>query len=160
MHTTPMMREVDVSSDLDEPPDLRRQIEHVVERVASHTGRASWNVSVLLCSDQRIASLNEEFREQTGSTDVLSFGPENQDPQTIEGDIAVSLESVRRNAMEWGVSYKEELLRVLVHALLHLQGQEHSGVTMNSPEAIEHPMFTMQESLVKTLADEAEEWSV
>jgi probable rRNA maturation factor len=70
-------------------------------------------VSVLLVSDRRMASLHRRFLAQTGPTDVLTFQ---------HGEIFISVETARRHARRFGNSLNEELKLYLVHGLLHLHG--------------------------------------
>jgi probable rRNA maturation factor len=153
-----MMRDVEVTAEVDEPPDSYPSVEHVVERAANALGADQWNISVLLCSDDRIRELNREYREIDAPTDVLSFAAsENPDPDHIEGDIAISLESVERNAHDWEVPARAEFVRVIVHAMLHLAGYEHGDTDLNSPDVAGHPMLGLQEDIVRRLLEEAEE---
>ncbi|MFP4114331.1 MAG: rRNA maturation RNase YbeY [Spirochaetota bacterium] len=147
------MNEVELSSENVEPPSWLPDLRDVTESVAREIGRPEWTVSVLLCDDDRIAELNRTYRKTDGPTDVLSFSPEPMDPQSISGDIAISLPTVNRNADEYGVSIKEEFLRVFVHALLHLAGYTHHGVDL-STAAADHPMLGLQERLIATLQKE------
>jgi probable rRNA maturation factor len=89
-------------------------------------GFAEWDIAVLLCDDARIADLNGRYRGARRPTDVLSF-PRTQSPSArlVEGDIAVSLETVGRNAAALGLEEGEELERLLVHGILHLSGMDH-----------------------------------
>lgn len=89
-------------------------------------GYSSWSIDVLLCGDERMAGLNERYRGRTGPTDVLSFPRDEEPPaDSVTGDIAISVETLRRNAARFGVSENEEMKRLLVHGLLHLAGMDH-----------------------------------
>lgn len=79
-------------------------------------------VSLLLTGDEGIRELNKKFRRKDKPTDVLSF-PMNDD--YLLGDIVVSLERARAQAKDFGVTYEEEVSRLLVHGLLHLLGYDH-----------------------------------
>ncbi len=154
------MRNVEISSEIDEPPDSLPVVPSIVEFVAASLRVDEWDLSFLLCSDARISELNEEFRGVRGPTDVLSFASEEIPDNRIEGDVAISLESVSQNALENGVDLREEFVRVVVHALLHLTGMEHEGVTLDSPEASKHPMIGLQEKIVREVNELAGERSV
>ena len=95
-------------------------------------------VSILLCDDQAIRPLNEQWRGQDQATDVLSFpqleldsplvnlpGRRDGDAPTVLGDVVISLESATRQATEVGHGVREELLVLLVHGLCHLLGHQH-----------------------------------
>ena len=96
-------------------------------------------VDVLVTGDEEIRRLNREARQVDKSTDVLSFpafdltpgelpGPEDADPGTglvPLGDLMISLEHVRAQAMEYGHSNRRELGYLVVHSVLHLLGYDH-----------------------------------
>lgn len=70
-------------------------------------------VSVLIVSDRRIASIHRRFMNESGPTDVITFQ---------HGEIFISAETARRNARRYGNSLKRELALCIVHGLLHLHG--------------------------------------
>lgn len=88
--------------------------------VATGYGRRIGEMVYLFCNDDKILSTNREFLDHDYYTDIItfdySFGPK------IGGDILISLDTVRSNAEERGIDYLEELLRVIVHGVLHLCG--------------------------------------
>jgi probable rRNA maturation factor len=95
-------------------------------RALQEAGFSRWAVSVLLCDDARITELNARYRGLKKPTDVLSFpDTEGRAAEPVAGDIAISLEALRRNAAEYGESENEEMKRLLVHGLLHLAGMDH-----------------------------------
>ena len=70
-------------------------------------------VSILIVSDRKIASLHRQFMNESGPTDVITFQ---------HGEIFVSAETARRNARRFGNALARELRLDLVHGLLHLHG--------------------------------------
>lgn len=87
-------------------------------------------VSVLLTTDREMRRLNRIFRHQDRSTDVLSFpaarfqlGPSKY--EAFAGDLAISLDTARRQAEKLGHSLEVELKVLLLHGLLHLDGYDH-----------------------------------
>ena len=154
------MRDIEVSAEIDEPPDSLPEIHSIVTVVARHLMIDEWQLSFLFCDDQRIAVLNKEYRGVDGPTDVLSFAASEHPQQLLEGDIAISIDSVRKNAEIHSVDEQVELVRVIVHALLHLGGFEHEGVTLDSDEAAHHPMLGLQESIVREITSHAGENTV
>ncbi|TVQ24973.1 MAG: rRNA maturation RNase YbeY [Spirochaetaceae bacterium] len=143
------MREVDVSADEVDPPPWIPDFAQVAQTVFTGLGIDSWDVRVLLCRPDRIRDLNREFRDKDAATDVLTF--DDHDDIT-GGDIAICPDIVSENATSFHASPAEECLRVYVHALLHLCGYTHSGVSLDSTGATHHPMFEIQERIVASLA--------
>jgi probable rRNA maturation factor len=123
-----------------------------LDRLAAFCGKAlgeagysSWEVSILLCGDDKITALNRRYRRRPEATDVLSFPEEEgrqEDP--VAGDIAISLDALRRNAARFEVLPNEEMKRLLVHGLLHLAGMNHGTGRGGS-------MLALQEKLLEAL---------
>jgi probable rRNA maturation factor len=84
--------------------------------------RPSRLVMVILCSDYRIRKLNRDYRGRVRVTDVLAFPFDDRD---LLGEIYISLQRVAAQARRYGLSYEQELERLLVHGLLHLRGFDH-----------------------------------
>lgn len=87
------------------------------------------HVTVLLTSDATIRDLNRRFRGKDKATDVLSFPSTNfvPAPKKIAGDVAISVETARRQAAEHGHSLGVELRVLMLHGLLHLAGYDHEN---------------------------------
>ena len=73
----------------------------------------SGEISVLIVSDRKIASLHRQFMNESGATDVITFQ---------HGEIFISAETARRNARRFGNALARELRLYVVHGLLHLHG--------------------------------------
>ncbi len=80
-------------------------------------------LSVAVVDDKKIALLHEQFMGDDRPTDVLTFDlREDSDDEAIEGEIVVSVDTARREAARRGLDVREELLRYVVHGVLHLVG--------------------------------------
>jgi probable rRNA maturation factor len=135
-----------------EPAWLERA-ELFILRVLDRLGQDQWDLSVVFCDDPFISRLNQEYRHKEGPTDVLSFDQgewyEGENGRRyLAGDVVLSLDTLTRNALEFGVSQDEELRRLLVHGILHLSGADHG-----TNEAVE-PMLIEQESILEYLAED------
>lgn len=87
-------------------------------------------VTLILTNDEAIAHINKTYRKKKGPTDVISFAYREAPMPHVTtkehlGDIFISLETAQRQAIEYGVTLKEELKRLLVHGVLHLLGYDH-----------------------------------
>jgi rRNA maturation RNase YbeY len=78
-------------------------------------------ISYVFCSDEYLHKINVEYLNHDTYTDIITFDNSETESE-IESDIFVSVERVKENANEFGVSFDHELHRVLVHGLLHLLG--------------------------------------
>lgn len=96
-----------------------------LEEVAASHGMRVGNINYLFCDDEEILRVNREFLHHDYYTDIITFDYTHRD--RIGGDIVISLDTVRSNSKEFGVSYDEELLRVIAHGVLHLCGIDDKG---------------------------------
>lgn len=91
------------------------------------------HISITLCTDRQIRTLNKQYRGKDKATDVLSFSMIEGEAQLKEypilGDVVISLDTTIRQAKEYKVNPYQELLRLLIHGILHLAGYEHEGVS-------------------------------
>lgn len=92
-----------------------------IRAVAAEYGFAVGNINYIFCSDERELEVNREFLGHDYYTDVITF--DYSTASTLNGDIFISLDTVRSNAEMVGVAYEQELLRIIIHGVLHLTGQ-------------------------------------
>jgi probable rRNA maturation factor len=150
------MNRVEINAEEVPLPAWSPMVNDYILKVLDRLGRDGWDVSVLFCNNAYIRSLNERFRNINEPTDVLSFtlGTNYHDETTGEarflpGDIIVSLETLAENAGYFHVSRDEELRRLLIHGILHLDGMDHQ-----TNEGTE-PMLKLQEDILTELSGEA-----
>jgi probable rRNA maturation factor len=85
-------------------------------------------LSVVLADDASIRGLNRQYRDRDRPTDVLSFPLRKGEYAGVGsalGDVVISIDTARRQALENGFTLDEELERLLVHGVLHLAGYDH-----------------------------------
>lgn len=112
-------------------------------------------LSILITDDSEIQKLNKQYRDKDKPTDVLSFSMIEglDDPQPVLGDIVISLETAERQAQEYQVNLYQELLRLLIHGILHLVGFEHENVS----EQVAQEMKDTEDKLYQRYLTEAKE---
>jgi probable rRNA maturation factor len=102
------------------------------QRLLAEVGEADVGLSLLLVSDAAIRALNREYRGRDAATDVLSFSLDDtasrKVPETVLGDVVISVDSARRQAAEYDASLQREIYRLLIHGLLHLKGHDHEQI--------------------------------
>ena len=118
----------------------RLPIEELAVFVLDWEGKPeSTEVSISFVSDEEIAQLNQEYRQKTGPTDVLSFEcdgydddfdegmvmPEGMDVPFELGDVVIAVDVAESQAAVFGTSFQEEVELLLTHGLLHLCGYDH-----------------------------------
>lgn len=143
-----------------EPPSWLDNVEPFVNLVMEKFGFDGEEISILFCNDEYMRELNNNFRGIDSATDVLSFenGDEYEDEEgkwKCAGDIAISLDTLPVNAAYFDQTENDEIKRLLVHGILHLNGYDHE------PEHIEKgvepvcEMLVKQENLLKELKNES-----
>lgn len=80
--------------------------------------------NLILCSDYYIRKLNRQYRDKDKATDVLSFEIGDSD---LLGEIYISLNRADVQARRFGISYEDEIMRLFVHGMFHLQGYDHQN---------------------------------
>ena len=108
------------------PAIRKRDTTAWIRRVAATYGKRVGEVGYLFCDDEKILEVNREFLQHDYYTDIITFDYDEGD--TINGDIVISLDTVRSNAEQLGKKYDEELHRVIIHGILHLCGQNDKGL--------------------------------
>lgn len=101
------------------------KIEKWISRVAGCYGRITGPLTYIFCSDDKILEVNRQFLQHDYFTDIITF--DYSRGKLISGDMFISLDTVRTNAALVGASFDEELLRVIVHGVLHLGGINDKG---------------------------------
>lgn len=86
-------------------------------------------VSLAFVNDEEMRNLNLQFRGIDGTTDVLSFPFDNKPGKENNylGDIAISYDTARNQAQEFGHSFRSEIFQLFAHGLLHLCGFDHES---------------------------------
>jgi len=79
------------------------------------------SLSYVFCTDKVLRSMNQHFLNHPDYTDILTF-PFSDPGESVSGEIYISVDRVRDNAKKFGVSFQNELLRVIFHGALHLCG--------------------------------------
>lgn len=102
-------------------------------------------VSLLLTNDEIIKELNNQYRNKDKPTDVLSFPMEDK---LMLGDIAISIETAKKQAEEREIALEREVAFLFIHGLLHLLGYDHETSIEDEKE-----MFELQENILKDLVD-------
>ena len=98
-----------------------RKVGKWIRAVAADYGFSVGNIHYIFCSDERELEVNRQFLGHDYYTDIITF--DYSTAGTLNGDIFISLDTVRSNAEEVGVSFENELMRILIHGILHLTGQ-------------------------------------
>ncbi len=150
---------VSVNEDISEP-EWFFKVEPFLQKAASILKYDGEEISVLFCNNQFIRELNKQYRGIDSATDVLSFesGDSYVDEDGNEwlnaGDIVISLDMIGENARYFGNDENDELKRLLVHGLLHLNGMDHGEEHIENGKQPVCEMLVLQEKILESLSGE------
>ena len=90
--------------------------------VAESEARRLGDIAVIFCSDNYILNINIQYLQHDYYTDIITF--DYCEGNRLSGDLFISVDSVRENALLYKTEFADELNRVIVHGLLHLMGYD------------------------------------
>lgn len=92
--------------------------------VREEAGDKEGEISVVFLPDEAIQGINRSFLKHDYPTDVIAFNLEDNPGEVLDGEVYIGFEQARMHAKEYGVSYREEIHRLIIHGVLHLCGWE------------------------------------
>ena len=98
----------------------QKKIKNWLIAVAAAEKKKVQALNYIFCNDSYLLKMNREYLQHETLTDIITF--DYSEKATISGDIFISLERVTENAEKYKVAFENELLRVMVHGVLHLIG--------------------------------------
>lgn len=114
------------------PPIRRRDTSTWIKTVAATYGKKIGSIAYIFCNDDKILEVNKQYLQHDYYTDIITFDYCEDEllmghKDTLSGDLFISLDTVRSNAIQQGTTYEEELHRVIIHGVLHLIGINDKG---------------------------------
>lgn len=118
-----------------------------LKTVAESEIRRVGDLNIIFCSDNYILDVNQKYLQHDYFTDIITF--DYCEDSILNGDLFVSVDSVRENAIQYGAaSFEEELNRVMVHGLLHLIGyDDHTSAQQKTMRSKENYYLELRKSL-------------
>jgi len=141
-------------------PEWLGNVEPFMQKLAKELSFDGQEVSVLFCDDAIIQELNKNYRNIDSATDVLSFenGETFKDEHGVDwllaGDIAISVDTLKKNAEYFECDVDSELKRLLLHGFLHLNGYDHGEEHIEKGKKPECEMLKLQEEILLKLKGE------
>jgi probable rRNA maturation factor len=102
-----------------------------IELVATKEKHTIKEINYIFCQDKYLLQLNQSFLKHKTLTDIITFDLSAEE-KTLEGEIYISIERVKENATIFGVSFSDELDRVMIHGVLHLIGYKDKTTSQKS----------------------------
>jgi rRNA maturation RNase YbeY len=124
------------------------EIKRFLEKVIADENKTPGDLIFIFTNDENILDLNRKYMKHDYYTDVISFN--YSEKNTVNGEIYISLDTIKRNAILYQATVREELMRVIIHGLLHLCGYRDE----NAREKVK--MFAKQEKKIREFAKRTE----
>jgi probable rRNA maturation factor len=98
----------------------RKQLRSWIETIARSENREAGDLAIVFMNDAELLAFNRQYLKHDTLTDIITFDYSAE--KVIHGDILISVERVRENALKFGEPFERELHRVIIHGVLHLCG--------------------------------------
>ena len=107
------------------PPINQAAVNEWIAQVAQRHGRVVGDLTYIFCNDEKILEVNRQYLQHDYFTDIITFDYSSR--KRISGDMFISLDTIKSNAELFERAYNEELMRVVIHGVLHLCGINDKG---------------------------------
>ena len=122
--------------------ESKRKISQWLKQVAAEEGKKTGSLCYVFVSDESIQEINKKYLQHDHETDIITF--DHSTGNIISGDMYISIDTVRSNAQYYQVDFRNELLRVMVHGVLHLCGyQDKTTAGQQNMRAVEDKYLLM-----------------
>jgi len=99
----------------------RTELKHFLKKLFKNEGCELDALNIIFCTDEALLNINRKFLKHDYYTDIVTF-PFSEKDEPIVAELYISIDRVRDNALQAGVYFRDELLRVVFHGCLHLTG--------------------------------------
>ena len=99
----------------------KKEIRALLKKICKKENKKISFINCVFCSDNRLLEINKKYLNHVSLTDVVTFDF-TLNKKNLEGDIYISVDRVKENATKYKEPFKTELLRIIIHGLLHLIG--------------------------------------
>jgi probable rRNA maturation factor len=101
-----------------------RLLEQISEATLEELGIKKFELGIVFVSAKEMASINKKFLNHEGPTDVITFDYSEKSDGIMQGEIFICPEEATRQAKEFKTTWQAELVRYVVHGILHLSGHD------------------------------------
>lgn len=100
----------------------RRALKYFVADIFKKEGKDLGKLDYIFCDDPKILNINQDFLNHNYYTDIITFNMTEPGISKVIGEIYISVDTVESNAQNFRTTFKNELVRVMFHGVLHLCG--------------------------------------
>ncbi|MFV0392594.1 MAG: rRNA maturation RNase YbeY [Paludibacteraceae bacterium] len=111
-----------LSENIELPDFDQTKISQWVKIITAQNGKKLGQINYIFCDDAKILEINNRYLRHDYYTDIITF--DYSSATSIKGDIFISVTTVSSNAVNLDIDFNNELLRVIIHGILHLCGQD------------------------------------
>jgi len=104
----------------------RRAIKSWITAVLGNYEKKPGDINIIFCDSAYLLEINKKYLQHDYCTDVITFPYTGEKSAKMDGDIYIDVETVRLNAKKYGQTFENEMLRVIIHGILHLAGKDDS----------------------------------
>lgn len=102
-------------------PKNKTALRQWINETIVNEGASLSEINYIFCSDVYLIGLNQQYLGHDTYTDIITFD-NSEIEKSIAGDIFISIDRIRENALTFGIDATHELQRVMIHGVLHLLG--------------------------------------
>lgn len=106
----------------------RRELKHFIKQLFRKEGKKLLSLNYVFCSDKKLLQVNQDYLKHDYYTDIITFDLSDTSA-SIVGEIYISVDRVKDNAQQLGISFRSEIHRVIFHGALHLCGYSDKNKT-------------------------------
>jgi probable rRNA maturation factor len=109
-----------VEENLDFSLEKETKVKNWIRKIIKQEGKSAGDISYLFCTDEYLLHINRQFLEHDFYTDIITF--DYSEKKKIAGEIFISIDRVNENAQTFKQPFQKELMRTVIHGILHLCG--------------------------------------
>jgi probable rRNA maturation factor len=109
-----------VEENLDFSLEKETKVKNWIRKIIKEEGKSAGDISYLFCTDEYLLHINRQFLEHDFYTDIITF--DYSEKKKIAGEIFISIDRVNENAQTFKQPFQKELMRTVIHGILHLCG--------------------------------------
>lgn len=99
----------------------QKELKALLKKIAKKEGHKTQTINYIFCNDKYLLNMNKQYLHHNYFTDIITFD-NSIEKNIIEGDIFISIDTIKKNAVKFKTTIQNELHRVMIHGLLHLIG--------------------------------------